>query len=146
MNASPDTALTNQQFHALNVYRRERTVVTVYLVNGNRLQGRIASFDAHTMLIRTPTMEALVYHHAVSTVERAGSARRRTGGPPGQRPSERGPERSTERSPVRGAERVPDRDEHLDDEPPPVRRAPPATAPTVTVTRRRSRLTPPRTE
>ena len=142
MNASPDTALTNQQFHALNVYRRERTVVTVYLVNGNRLQGRIASFDAHTMLIRTPTMEALVYHHAVSTVERAGSARRRAGGPPGQRPSERGAERGAER----GLDRAPDRGEHLDDEPPPVRRAPPATAPTVTVTRRRSRLAPPRTE
>lgn len=51
----------------LNALRREHVPVSVYLVNGIRLQGRIESFDYYVVLL-TNTVTQMVYKHAISTV------------------------------------------------------------------------------
>ncbi len=51
----------------------ERTKVTVFLVNGIRLEGRIASFDEHVILLEGE-MTDHVYKHAVSTIQPAADA------------------------------------------------------------------------
>jgi host factor-I protein len=61
----------NQQFVSLNRFRREHLRVDVYLVSGIRLTGRIKSFDQYTMLLETSDGDAIVYHHAVSSIGRS---------------------------------------------------------------------------
>jgi len=51
----------------LNTLRRERIPVSVYLVNGIKLQGVIESFDQFVVLLRN-TVSQMVYKHAISTV------------------------------------------------------------------------------
>ncbi len=51
----------------LNALRRERVPVSVYLVNGIKLQGTIESFDQFVVLLRN-TVSQMVYKHAISTV------------------------------------------------------------------------------
>ncbi len=51
----------------LNVLRRERVPVSVYLVNGIKLQGQIESFDAFVVLLRN-NISQMVYKHAISTI------------------------------------------------------------------------------
>ncbi|OOF56062.1 RNA chaperone Hfq [Rodentibacter myodis] len=51
----------------LNALRRERIPVSIYLVNGIKLQGQIESFDQFVILLRN-TVNQMVYKHAISTV------------------------------------------------------------------------------
>ena len=51
----------------LNALRRERVPVSIYLVNGIKLQGHIESFDQYVVLLRN-TVTQMVYKHAISTV------------------------------------------------------------------------------
>ena len=51
----------------LNALRSERVPVSVYLVNGIKLQGRIESFDQFVILLRN-SVSQMVYKHAISTV------------------------------------------------------------------------------
>ena len=51
----------------LNALRRERVPVSIYLVNGIKLQGTIESFDQFVVLLRN-TVSQMVYKHAISTV------------------------------------------------------------------------------
>lgn len=51
----------------LNVLRRERVQVSIYLVNGIKLQGQIESFDQFVILLKN-TVSQIVYKHAISTV------------------------------------------------------------------------------
>lgn len=51
----------------LNALRRERVPVSVYLVNGIKLQGQIESFDAFVLLLRN-NISQMVYKHAISTI------------------------------------------------------------------------------
>ena len=51
----------------LNALRRERIPVSIYLVNGIKLQGQIESFDQFVILLKN-TVSQMVYKHAVSTV------------------------------------------------------------------------------
>ena len=51
----------------LNALRRERVPVSVYLVNGIKLQGTIESFDQFVILLKN-TVSQMVYKHAISTV------------------------------------------------------------------------------
>ncbi len=51
----------------LNALRRERVPVSVYLVNGIKLQGTIESFDQFVVLLRSQVSQ-MVYKHAISTV------------------------------------------------------------------------------
>ena len=51
----------------LNTLRRENVPVSIYLVNGIKLQGHIDSFDQFVVLLRN-TVNQMVYKHAISTV------------------------------------------------------------------------------
>lgn len=51
----------------LNALRKERVPVSIYLVNGIKLQGQIESFDQFAVLLRN-TVSQMVYKHAISTV------------------------------------------------------------------------------
>jgi len=51
----------------LNVLRRERVPVAIYLVNGIKLQGQIDSFDQFVVLLKN-SVSQMVYKHAISTV------------------------------------------------------------------------------
>jgi host factor-I protein len=51
----------------LNALRREKVPVSIYLVNGIKLQGQIESFDQFVVLLRN-SVSQMVYKHAISTV------------------------------------------------------------------------------
>ncbi len=51
----------------LNTLRKERVPVSIYLVNGIKLQGQIDSFDQFVVLLRN-TVSQMVYKHAISTI------------------------------------------------------------------------------
>ena len=58
----------------LNALRKERIPVSIYLVNGIKLQGQIDSFDQFVVLLRN-TVSQMVYKHAISTVVPARNVR-----------------------------------------------------------------------
>lgn len=51
----------------LNILRKEHIPVSIYLVNGIKLQGQIESFDQFVILLKN-TVSQMVYKHAISTV------------------------------------------------------------------------------
>lgn len=51
----------------LNFLRKEHVPVSVYLVNGIKLQGHVESFDQYVLLLRN-TVTQMVYKHAISTI------------------------------------------------------------------------------
>lgn len=51
----------------LNTLRKERVPVSIFLVNGIKLQGQIESFDQFVVLLKN-TVSQMVYKHAISTV------------------------------------------------------------------------------
>jgi len=51
----------------LNVLRKEHVPVSIYLVNGIKLQGQIESFDQFVILLKN-TVSQMVYKHAISTI------------------------------------------------------------------------------
>jgi len=51
----------------LNTLRKERIPVSIYLINGIKLQGQIESFDQFVVLLRN-SVSQMVYKHAISTV------------------------------------------------------------------------------
>ena len=51
----------------LNMLRKERVPVSIFLVNGIKLQGQIESFDQFVVLLRN-SVSRMVYKHAISTV------------------------------------------------------------------------------
>lgn len=51
----------------LNILRKERIPVSIYLVNGIKLQGHIDSFDQYVVLLRNSVTQ-MVYKHAISTI------------------------------------------------------------------------------
>lgn len=58
----------NVQDAFLNQIRRSRAAVTVFLVNGVKLQGFITWFDDEVVLLRRDEQTQLIYKHAISTV------------------------------------------------------------------------------
>jgi host factor-I protein len=58
----------------LNILRKERVPVSIYLVNGIKLQGQIDSFDQFVVLLKN-SVSQMVYKHAISTVVPARSVR-----------------------------------------------------------------------
>ena len=58
----------NVQDVFLNYLRKNKTPVTVFLVNGVKLQGIITWFDNFSMLLRRDAHSQLIYKHAISTV------------------------------------------------------------------------------
>ncbi|WP_197745359.1 RNA chaperone Hfq [Candidatus Nitrosacidococcus tergens] len=51
----------------LNILRKERVSVSIYLVNGIKLQGQVESFDQFVILLKN-TVSQMVYKHAISTI------------------------------------------------------------------------------
>ncbi len=62
----------------LNALRKERIPVSIFLVNGIKLQGQIESFDQYVVLLKN-TVSQMVYKHAISTVVPARNPRPATG-------------------------------------------------------------------
>jgi host factor-I protein len=62
----------NLQDIFLNTVRKTKTPVTMFLVNGVKLQGNITWFDNFSVLLRRDGQSQLVYKHAISTVMPAG--------------------------------------------------------------------------
>ena len=58
----------------LNALRKEKIPVSIYLVNGIKLQGQIDSFDQFVVLLRN-SVSQMVYKHAISTVVPARNVR-----------------------------------------------------------------------
>jgi host factor-I protein len=58
----------------LNALRRERVPVSVFLVNGIKLQGQIESFDNFVVLLKN-SVSQMIYKHAISTVVPARNVR-----------------------------------------------------------------------
>ncbi|HEY0385545.1 MAG TPA: RNA chaperone Hfq [Pyrinomonadaceae bacterium] len=73
-----DTKATPQNIQDafLNTLRREKSTVTIYLLHGAKLTGRIKSFDKFSVLMETGSQEQLIFKHAISTISHA---RRGTG-------------------------------------------------------------------
>lgn len=63
----------NVQDTYFNTVRKDKTPLTIYLVNGVRVHGRIRSFDKFSVLLENGDQEQLVFKHAISTVT-AGAA------------------------------------------------------------------------
>ena len=61
----------NIQDAFLNTARRERNTVTIYLLHGAKLSGRIKSFDKFSVLLETNSQEQLIFKHAISTISLA---------------------------------------------------------------------------
>jgi len=51
----------------LNALRRERVPVSVYLVNGIKLQGQVDSFDQFVVMLKN-SVSQMIYKHAISTI------------------------------------------------------------------------------
>ncbi|MEO0399994.1 MAG: RNA chaperone Hfq [Pseudomonadota bacterium] len=58
----------NLQDVFLNHVRKEKIAVTIFLVNGVKLQGVVTWFDNFCLLLRRDSQSQLVYKHAISTV------------------------------------------------------------------------------
>jgi len=58
----------------LNVLRKERIPVSIFLVNGIKLQGQIESFDQFVVLLRN-NVNQMIYKHAISTIVPARSVK-----------------------------------------------------------------------
>ena len=58
----------NVQDTYFNTVRNDKTPLTIYLVNGVRVHGRIRSFDKFSVLLENGEQEQLVFKHAISTV------------------------------------------------------------------------------
>lgn len=58
----------------LNALRKEKVPVSIYLVNGIKLQGQVESFDQFVILLRN-SISQMVYKHAISTIVPSRSVR-----------------------------------------------------------------------
>jgi host factor-I protein len=58
----------------LNVLRKEKVPVSIYLVNGIKLQGQVESFDQFVVLLKN-SVSQMVYKHAISTIVPARNVR-----------------------------------------------------------------------
>lgn len=63
-----DKPAQNIQDSFLNNARKEKGVVTIYLLSGVKLSGRIKSFDKYSLVLETNSQEQLIFKHAISTV------------------------------------------------------------------------------
>jgi host factor-I protein len=71
----------NIQESFLNNARKDKTFLTIYLMSGVKLSGKIKSFDKYSVVLETNNQEQLIFKHAISTV--VVSRPFHTGAPPG---------------------------------------------------------------
>ena len=67
----------NLQDRFLNQARKDRTMLTLFLMNGFQLRGTIVSFDQFAVLVLSEGKQNLIYKHAISTVQPAEGVRLR---------------------------------------------------------------------
>jgi host factor-I protein len=88
--------LQNVQDAFLNNIRRDRINVTIYLIGGVKLTGRIRSFDKFSVVLESGNLEQLIFKHAISTVSvprgsfqhaHQGGAQQQQAAPPAGQPS-----------------------------------------------------------
>jgi host factor-I protein len=65
MDAKP---AQNIQDTFLNTVRKDKSPITIYLVSGVKLTGKIRSFDKYSVLLENNAQEQLIFKHAISTV------------------------------------------------------------------------------
>lgn len=65
MDAKP---AQNIQDTFLNTVRKDKSPITIYLVSGVKLTGKIRSFDKYSVLLENNSQEQLIFKHAISTV------------------------------------------------------------------------------
>ncbi len=58
----------NIQDSFLNTARKDKATITLYLLSGVKLTGRIRSFDKYSVVLETNNQEQLIFKHAISTV------------------------------------------------------------------------------
>jgi host factor-I protein len=58
----------NIQEAFLNNARKDKTFITIYLMSGVKLSGRIKSFDKYSVVLEANNQEQLIFKHAISTV------------------------------------------------------------------------------
>jgi host factor-I protein len=63
-----EKAAQNIQEAFLNGARKERIFLTIYLMSGVKLSGRIKSFDKYSVILESNNQEQLIFKHAISTV------------------------------------------------------------------------------
>ena len=63
-----EKAVQNLQDNFLNQARRERMLVTIYLLSGVKLTGKIKGFDKYSVILDSGNQEQLIFKHAISTV------------------------------------------------------------------------------
>ena len=63
----------------LNALRKEKIQVSIYLVNGIKLQGQVDSFDQYVIILKN-TVNQMVYKHAISTIVPAKTVKLQTEG------------------------------------------------------------------
>ena len=66
--APADRPSLNIQDNFLNAARRERVPVTIFLMGGVKLTGKIRSFDKYSVILESNHQEQLIFKHAISTV------------------------------------------------------------------------------
>ncbi len=71
----------NIQDSFLNNARKDKIVLTIYLMSGVKLSGRIKSFDKYSLVLETNNQEQLIFKHAISTVVTLKSAHSYSGSP-----------------------------------------------------------------
>jgi host factor-I protein len=73
----------NIQDSFLNNARKDRAAITIYLLSGVKLTGRIRSFDKYSVVLETNNQEQLIFKHAISTMvtSRPGHAHEQRPGP-----------------------------------------------------------------
>ena len=63
-----DKLAQNIQEAFLNNARKDKIFLTIYLMSGVKLSGRIKSFDKYSVILETNNQEQLIFKHAISTV------------------------------------------------------------------------------
>ncbi len=69
-----DKPAQNIQDSFLNTTRKDKSNITIYLLSGVKLTGRIRSFDKYSVVLETNNQEQLIFKHAISTVVMAKGA------------------------------------------------------------------------
>ena len=63
-----DKPAQNIQDSFLNNARKDKVVLTIYLMSGVKLSGRIKSFDKYSLVLESSNQEQLIFKHAISTL------------------------------------------------------------------------------
>jgi len=68
MGEAMEKPAQNIQDSFLNNARKDKIILTIYLMSGVKLSGRIKSFDKYSLVLETNNQEQLIFKHAISTV------------------------------------------------------------------------------